>query len=131
MQARIGRFIAGAVALCLSMTALATDLTGKWSGQLTDPRGEKHEIGLNLKVDGEKVTGTMTGGPPAGAEEQIVDGRLQGDQLSFAVRVQGPDGNPVELAYRGKVEGNHIIGTHESPMGSLHWEATKNDAPRR
>jgi hypothetical protein len=125
MQVRMGGFLAGAAALCLSLTALAADLTGNWSGQLTDPRGARHEIALNLKVEGEKVTGTMTGGPPAGAEEPIVNGKLQGDQLSFGVRVQGPDGNPVEFTYQGKVEGNHITGTHESPMGTLHWEATR------
>jgi hypothetical protein len=125
MRARMSRFVVGAVALCLSLAALAADPTGRWSGQLTDPRGDKHEIGLDLKVDGEKVTGTMTGGPPAGAEEQIVNGKLQGNQLSFAVRVRGPDGNPVEFTYQGKVEGNHITGTHDSPMGTLHWEATR------
>jgi len=124
-RVRMGRLLVSAVALVFCMAAAAADLTGRWSGQLTDPQGGQHEISLDLKVDGGRVTGSMTGGPPAGAEVPIVDGKLQGDQLSFSVRVQGPDGNPIDFTYQGKVEGNHITGTHESPMGSLHWEATK------
>jgi|SRR5579872_2800985 len=123
------RFISAlvfAVALMnFALPALAADLTGTWSGHITDPGGSKHDITLNLKLDGTKVSGTMTGGPPTGEEQKIVGGELEGDQLSFEVEAQGPGGESLKLPYKGKISGNRITGSQESPMGSLPWEATK------
>jgi hypothetical protein len=109
----------------VTVEARAADLTGTWAGHITDPQGDKHEITLNLKVDGNKVTGTLTGGPPNGEQQPIVSGKLDGEQLSFTVTAQGPGGQSMALTYKGKVSGNRIQGAHESPMGSLPWEVTK------
>jgi autotransporter translocation and assembly factor TamB len=106
-------------------TVLAADLTGTWTGQITGPAGEKHELTLKLKSDGAKVTGSITGGPPTGAEQPIANGKLEGDQLEFEVQAPGPGGESLTLTYKGKVSGNKIQGSNESPMGSLPWEATK------
>ena len=119
--------IAGILTLGLfCVTAWATDLTGTWTGQITGPAGEKHDLTLNLKSDGAKVAGTLTGGPPAGEQQTIVNGTLEGDQLKFEVQTQGPGGESLTLTYKGKVSGNKIQGSNDSPMGSLPWEATKH-----
>jgi hypothetical protein len=113
-----------AVAL-FSLSVQAADLTGTWAGQITDPMGNKHDLTLQLTLEGGKVTGTLTGGPPTGGVQTIESGKLEGDKLSFTVKVQGPGGEPLVLTYKGKVSGNHIQGSNESAMGSTPWEATK------
>ena len=108
-----------------TLEARAADLTGTWAGRITDPAGNKHEITLSLKVDGTGVTGTLTGGPPNGEQQSLVNGKIDGEQLSFTVNAQGPGGQAMTLPYKGKVAGNRIQGTVESPMGGLPWEVTK------
>jgi hypothetical protein len=110
--------------LLASPTWAADDLTGSWTGKITDPMGS-HPIELQLKVEGSKITGTLTGGPPTGEALPIREARLEGDQLSFKVKVQDPQGEDHFLVYKGKVTGNHIQGTQEAPFGSVPWEVTK------
>src|SRR5208283_2671148 len=123
------------MSLVVSSASADNDLTGTWTGQITDPISGKHDIVLQLKTEGGKISGTLKGGPPRGAERPIEDARLDGDQLSFKVEAQGPAGEPVVLSYEGKVTGNHIQGTHEGPhLGSgpgksVPWEVTKVAAP--
>jgi hypothetical protein len=120
VNTRFVESIAGTMALLLiAATALAADLTGIWAGHITDPNGENHDLSLKLKLDGNKVTGTIKGGPPTG-EQQPLSGELEGDQLSFDVK--GPGG---ASTYKGKVNGNHIAGTMASPAGPLPWEVSK------
>ena len=109
---------------CLAVPAFAQGLTGTWKGQMTDPMGT-HPITIQFKDVGGKVVGTMTGGPPTGAEQPITDVRLKGAQLSFTVRADGPDGQPMTLVFKGKVSGNHIKGTQDAPFGVVPWEVTK------
>jgi hypothetical protein len=110
----------------------ADDLTGTWTGAITDPVSGKHHIVLRLKSEGAKITGTLTGGPPRGEEQPIHDARLEGDQLSFNVEARGPGGEDVILGYKGTVSGNHIQGTHQGPHegpagnGNVPWEVTKD-----
>jgi hypothetical protein len=121
MSNRFFAALLGAVALLFfALLALAADVTGTWSGYIADPGGNNHDISLNLKTDGNKVTGTMTGGPPMGAEQQIVNGKLDGDQLSFEVNAQGPGGESLTPTYKGKVSGNRIAARR-----SLRWAACR------
>jgi hypothetical protein len=119
------RFVLALLVGLFALPALATDLTGVWAGQLTDPQGTKHDLTFHLNADGDKFAGTITGGPPTGEEQAIVNGKLDGDQLSFHVKAQGPGGEAILLTYKGKVVGNRILGSQESPMGNLPWEVTK------
>lgn len=114
----------------LALPAWAADnLTGTWVGQITDPISGPHPIVLRLEVSGDKITGSLKGGPPRGEVQLIEDARLGGDELSFKVEAKGPDGEPVMLVYKGKVTGNHIAGTNEGPRmgpgGDVLWEVTK------
>jgi hypothetical protein len=106
--------------------ASAQDLSGTWTGTISDPGGGRgHPITLTLKVDGETVTGTLTGGPPTGDEQHLANGKLKSDQLFFSVKALGPEGQPFVITYKGKVAGNRIEGTNTAPMGTLSWEVTK------
>jgi hypothetical protein len=108
---------------CVAVPAFAQDLTGTWKGQMTDPMGA-HPITIQFREVGGKLLGTMTGGPPTGAEQPITDIRLKGAQLSFTVRADGPEG-PMTLVFTGKVSGNRIKGTQNAPFGAVPWEVTR------
>lgn len=90
-------------ALC-SFSAWAADVSGKWKTSFTMPNGETREGTLDLKAEGDKLTGTMSG--PRG-EVEISEGRIEGDTISFSV-VRNFQGNEVKIKYRGKVSSNEM-----------------------
>jgi hypothetical protein len=67
---------------CVSIPALAADVNGKWKASFQDPNGQNMEIIFDLKVDGEKLTGTADS--PMG-NNTITEGKLVGDAISFTV----------------------------------------------
>jgi hypothetical protein len=71
--------------LALAITAWAADISGKWVGQV--PRGgQTVETTFVFKVDGDKLTGTVSDG--RGGTTAIEDGKVSGDTVSFAVTTQ-------------------------------------------
>jgi hypothetical protein len=93
--------IALAALMCVP-AAHALDLNGKWKGDMKTPNGETLEINFNFHVDGEKLTGTVTN---TYGEEQITDGVVKGDAISFIVLAGG---GQFKLVYKGKVTGDDI-----------------------
>jgi hypothetical protein len=73
-----------AVVLLLSMSAMAGDLTGKWSGSFRAD-GADHDVPqfFILKHDGNKLTGTA--GPDQSEQYPIENGKVDGDRVSFEV----------------------------------------------
>src|SRR5437870_3244902 len=80
-----------AVLLFLSV-ALASDLTGKWSGSflITRPDGETKDSQavLELKQNGTELTGTA--GPSSDKQWAIQKVKVEGDKLTFEVQSDGP-----------------------------------------
>lgn len=68
----------------LTCALQAADVTGKWSGDINTPDGSSISLTLNLKADGAKVTGTVTG--PTG-DVEIADGKMDGETLQFVLNV--------------------------------------------
>ena len=89
------------VLLTLAARLFAADLNGKWTGNLKAPNGNL-DTALVFKVDGEKLTGTVTN---MYGEEQITDGIVKGDEVSFVI-IAG--GGQFKLIYKGKVETDQI-----------------------
>ena len=89
------------VLLALAACLFAADLAGKWTGNLKTPNGDL-ETARVFKVDGEKLTGTVT---KMYGEEQITDGLVKGDEISFVI-IAG--GGQFKLIYKGKVETDQI-----------------------
>ncbi len=89
------------VLLTFASAVFAADLNGKWTGKLTTPNGD---IDLNMvfKVEGEKLTGTVTN---SYGEEQITEGVVKGDDVSFFVMAGG---GQFKIVYKGKVTGEDI-----------------------
>jgi hypothetical protein len=111
--------------LALAWAGTAKDLTGVWAGQITDPSGNNHDLSFNLKSEGDKITGTITGAPPTGADQPITNGKAEGDRVSLEFNVEAPDGTTIKHTLVGKVSGNQMKGSLESAMGSLPFTVTK------
>lgn len=112
-----------AAALCLAIatvTMQAADITGKWTAQVPGRDGQMREQTFTFKVDGEKLSGTVSG-MPGGSDAEIKDGVTRGDEVSFSI-VRSWQGGEVTLRYKGKVSGSEIAFTQTRDGG---------DAPAR
>ena len=74
------------VVLFTVIFCLAAEIAGKWNGTLRTPEGDEFPISYLLKVDGDKLTGSVT---IPDNELPINDGKIHGDSLSFTVNYQG------------------------------------------
>ena len=88
--------------LTAASSAHAADLTGKWVGTIETPDGQKIEVTFNFQVDGEKLTGTASS---SYGEEQITEGTVKGDAVSFVILANGGD---IKITYKGKVVGEEV-----------------------
>ena len=93
------------VLLCcaLAIVALAADATGKWTFEQQGRNGAQ-TVTLNLKADGGKLTGTVSG---RGGDTEISDGKVEGDNVSFVV-VREFNGNKITAKYSGTVSGDEL-----------------------
>jgi hypothetical protein len=102
----------------LGGTALAADVTGKWSGTVTakSPSGESNtdSAWISLKQVGTVLTGTA--GPNAETQSEIRDGKADGDQFEFKVSVKD-----ATATVRLKLDGESLKGeaTIETPDGQM------------
>jgi len=99
----------------LAVSALAGDVTGKWKATMATPNGSRETV-MNLKADGAKLTGTVSG---RGGDTEITDGKSEGDTISFAV-VRNFNGNEMKMLYKGKVSGAEI--KFDVSMGDRNFE---------
>jgi hypothetical protein len=86
-----------------SMTALAADFNGKWTADVTTPRGTQ-TLTFDFHVDGAALTGKITS--PRG-EGDISEGKIDGDNITFS-QVVNFNGNEMKIVYTGKVDGDGI-----------------------
>jgi hypothetical protein len=83
----------------------AADVTGKWTAQVPGRQGQTREVTFNFKVEGEKLTGTMSGRQ---GDNPIADGKVSGDTISFTA-----SGGQAKLIFKGKVSGDEIKFTRQ------------------
>jgi hypothetical protein len=103
MRNRVFVFSAIVMLACLAVAnANAADLNGKWKGDMKTPNGDNLEINFNFQVNGEKLTGTVTN---TYGEEQITEGTVKGDALSFIILAGG---GQFKITYKGKVVGEDL-----------------------
>ena len=127
--------VAACVILALGAVAQAQDKkadpTGTWTwSQPGRNGGPERKSTLKLKLEGEKVTGTLTA-PGRGGESSdvaISEGKLKGDEISFAV-TREVGGNKFTAKYNGKISGDSIKGKVETERNgqpqSRDWEAKR------
>ena len=107
-------FLTGTVLiLAMAMTAAAADVAGKWIAEQESPMGTQQTT-FTFTVNGGTLTGTVSGG--RGGDSEISEGKVDGDDISFAVvRTMGE--NEMKTLYKGKVSGNEIKFTVERQGG--------------
>jgi len=119
--------LAACLALAIASTTIAraADPSGTWKWSQTGQNGQARETTLKLKMEGDKLTGTVSG---RGGETAITDAKLKGDEISFSV-TREVQGNKFTAKYSGKVSGNTIKGKVETERDgqtrSRDWEAKK------
>jgi hypothetical protein len=104
-----------------SVSALAADFNGKWTGDVTTPRGTQ-TLTFDFKVDGSALTGKVT--TPRGSND-ISNGKVDGDNISFD-QVVNFNGNEFKITYTGKADGDNIKFTRQmGDMGSSEFVAKR------
>jgi hypothetical protein len=124
--------LAVCLVLTLGFTASAEekkiDLTGTWKSSYTNQDGQVRESTIKLKVEGDKLTGTVSG---RNNDATIEQGKITGDEISFQVTREF-NGNKVVIKYSGKVTGDTIKGKSESQRDgqpqTRDWVAKKEAA---
>lgn len=105
-------------------TLAAADATGKWTAETPGRDGNTTTNTFDLKVDGSKVTGTMTN--PRG-ETAITDGKVDGDTITFTVVMKMGD-NERKLNFVGKMSGDNIMFTRSMEGADRKQEFTAKRA---
>lgn len=100
--------------------------TWKWTAMMGN---NTREVTLKLKLDGDKLTGTITMGT---RDTEITDGTYKDGDVAFSV-VRERNGNKMTTKYTGKVSGDSIKGKIEGerngqPTPPRDWEAKREKA---
>ena len=93
--------------------------TWKWS---VERNGEKFETTLKLKLEGEKLSGTITGRD--GKETAIEEASYKDGAVSFSI-TRERNGEKFVLKYNGKVSGDTITGKIEGGQQPREWKAER------
>jgi hypothetical protein len=109
-----------AAGLLLAATASAQDKkvdpTGKWTWTTEGRQGGTRTNSITLKLEGDKLTGTIAGmrrggGAEGGAPQEtpIEEARIKGDEISFQVTREF-NGNKMVSKYTAKIAGDTLKG---------------------
>ncbi len=116
--------------LAIGTAVQAADATGTWGWSRPGRNGgPDQKMTLKLKVDGDKLTGTLTSPSRDGGttDTKIADGKVKGEEISFTITREF-NGNKMVQKYSGKV-GDTIKGKIEFERNgetqSRDWEAKK------
>jgi hypothetical protein len=121
------------LSICLAMTTIAwaadikgqdledrgmaliwtADVNGKWTAQVPGRDGQPQETTFTFKVEGDKLTGTVSGRQ---GDTPIADGKITGDEISFTV-TRERQGATIKQLYKGKVTGDEIKFTRSVEGG--------------
>src|ERR1035437_8192202 len=106
-----------------TLTALAADVAGTWTGDMQTPDGNSFQISFTFKQDGAKLTGMVQG--PQGDPIDISNGKIDGDKFSFDVAFNG-----MTISHEGTITGDEIKLTTKSdqpnfPGGAMTLKRSK------
>jgi hypothetical protein len=96
-----------------SAVVWAADINGKWTAEVPGRGGQSQETTFTFKVEGDKLTGTMSGRQ---GDTPIADGKVSGDEISFTV-TRERQGATIKQLYKGKVAGDEIKFTRSVEGG--------------
>jgi hypothetical protein len=121
------RFAMVACVLVLVGVAKADDKVnpnGTWK-YTAEVNGQSIDVTIKLKVDGEKVTGTVN---VADMDSKIEDGKFKDGELTFKISREF-NGNEMSIKYKGTVKGDTFKGkrdiTREGQTNTREFEAKR------
>jgi hypothetical protein len=82
--------------------------TGTWK-YTADVNGQSIDVTIKLKLDGDKLTGTVS---VADTETKIEDAKYKDGEVSFTAKPEF-NGNKVTIKYAGKIKGDTFKGKRE------------------
>ena len=88
------------------------DPTGTWKWE-TERGGQKRETTLKLKLEGDKLTGTITAGRGKAEDVKIEDAKFKDGQVTFSVTRERGD-MKIVTKYAVKADGDTLKGTATS-----------------
>ncbi|MBM3746836.1 MAG: hypothetical protein FJW34_13670 [Acidobacteria bacterium] len=109
----------------LALVAAAAGIDGQWVATMKVPApkkqgGEPREVQftLDLKSDGGKITGSVSGGTGRRAPTMTVDnGKIQGDKFSFTTTQKSRQGQERKFNWEGTIQGDELRGAR-TPDGA-------------
>ena len=93
------------LAILMATAALAEDATGTWTASF-DTQVGLQKYTFTFRVAGNKLTGKAKS-ELAGTETEIVEGTVNGDDISFVENLTFQD-MPLRIVYKGKLAGDEI-----------------------
>jgi hypothetical protein len=106
--------------LVVAFALMAADITGKWVAEQPGRNGgPPRQTTFDLKASGATLTGTMTGGMGGGRRggggggggapqaREISDGKVDGNNISFTVKVDF-NGQTMVSKYEGTLSGDEL-----------------------
>ncbi len=99
----------------------AVDVSGKWTMTAEAP-GQSVQIAMDLKQTGDDFNGTLSSMVGDGTVE---NGKVNGTNVQGMARIN-VNGSPMDIKMEGKVEGETMKGTLDSPFGLIPFTATKD-----
>ena len=101
-----------ALALVVSVSLCAADVTGRWKSEFDTQIGHLKYI-YEFKAEGEKLTGkAIREREGETTETEIKEGKLSGNDISFAELVKFQD-QAIRIDYKGRIAGDEIKFTRK------------------
>ena len=113
-----------ALAVVLATTAMAAqeaNPTGTWKWS-TERNGQKIESVLKLKLEGDKLSGTISGRD--GKDSAVEEPTFKDGEVKFQV-TRDRNGEKIVIKYSGKVSGDTITGTSGAGDRTREWKAER------
>lgn len=95
-----------------AVTAVAADISGKWTSESPGRDGTPQVSTYTFKVSGTTLTGTIT---TTRGDQAISEGTVTGDEVSFVTVREGQNGT-MKTTFKGKVAGSEIHLTRAMAM---------------
>ncbi len=99
------RSVLTAAMVLVAGLVFGADIDGKWTGTIPGMDGNPVTLHYTFKADGDTLTGTSRG--PDGQDYPIKDGKIAGENITFAVVVDF-GGNEMRFDYKGVVSPDQI-----------------------
>ena len=100
--------ILGLALAVIALPAAAQDVAGKWNATMESPMGEM-SMSFEFMVESDELKGTTTN--DFMGELPISDGKVDGNELSFKVAMEGGPGGAMTMTYTGVLEKDEITLT--------------------